>query len=54
MSQDRIEYLDRLIANLRKEQEGLMAEWDELESIVSEYEREADKLEAIENDSSLR
>ena len=50
MSQERIAYLDRMISKLREEQEGLMDEYQHIEKIICEYEKEADKLEAIVND----
>ena len=52
MSQERIDYLDRTINKLRDEQEALMQEWDELETLIIQYEKEADKLEAVVNDES--
>ena len=52
MSQDRIDYLDRMISKLRKEQAGLSEEYNTVESIIVEYEKEADKLEAIVNEES--
>jgi len=52
MSQERIDYLDRKISKLRDEQERLMQEWDELETIIIQYEKEADRLEAVVNDES--
>ena len=50
MSQERISYLDRKISKLRDDQEGLMQEWDELETIIIQYEKEADRLEGLVND----
>lgn len=50
MSQERIDYLDRMIAKLRDHQATLMVEWNELETIVIQYEKEADALEALVND----
>ena len=52
MSQERISYLDRKIATLREHQEEIMVEWDELETQIVQYEKEADALEALVNDES--
>jgi len=52
MSQERISYLDRKIATLREHQDEIMLEWDELETQIVEYEKEADKLEALVNEES--
>ncbi len=52
MSHERITYLDRMITNLRIEQEGLMDEHEQLERVICQYEKEADKLEAQVNDVS--
>jgi predicted nucleic acid-binding Zn-ribbon protein len=52
MSQERIDYLDRMITKLRDEQSGLMDEHEQLEKVICEYEREADALEALVNEES--
>ena len=53
MSHERITYLDRMITNLRNEQAGLMDEHEELERVISQYEKEADRLEAKMNDEMM-
>lgn len=52
VSQERITHLDRMISKLRKEQDGLLEEYNTVESIIVEYEREADGLEAVLNEES--
>ena len=52
MSQERITHLDRMIMKLREEQDGLLEEYNTVESIIVEYEREADRLEAQLNEES--
>ena len=50
MIEERIRYCDRMIARLRKEQDEILIEWDELEEIIKSYEIEADRLEGEGND----
>ena len=52
MSQERITHLDRMICKLRDEQDGLLEEYNTIEQIIVEYEKEADRLEAQLNDES--
>ena len=53
-AEKRIDYLDRMIANLKNEQDDLMDEYQQLERVICEYEREADRLENIVNESNNR
>ena len=46
-----VELLDRLIANLREEQQELMEMYDTLEMEITQLEKEADRLEAKLNDN---
>jgi prefoldin subunit 5 len=48
-----VERLDRLIANLRDEQQELMEMYDTLEMEINQLEKEADRLEALSNDVSV-
>ena len=52
MTKERMDHLDRMISKLRKEQVGLIEEWNQLEAVIIEYEKEADRLEAIINEEN--
>ena len=45
-----IERIDRLIANLRDDQQELMEMYDTLEMEINQLEKQADKLEAQSNE----
>ena len=45
-----IERIDRLIANLRDDQQELMEMYDTLEIEINQLEKQADKLEAQSNE----
>ena len=46
-----LERLDRLIANLRDDQQELMEMYDTIEMEINQLEKEADRLEATLNDN---
>ena len=52
MSQERMNYLDRMITKLREEQDVLMDEYQQLEKVICKYEVEADRIESLLNDES--
>ena len=45
---ERVAYLDRQIDRLNREKADLYEEADYLETLIREYEREADRLEGME------
>ena len=52
MTKERMDHLDRMISKLRKEQVGLIEEWNQLEMVICDYEKEADRIEGIINDEN--
>ena len=51
MIEERMSYCDRMVTRLRKEQEELLTEWEELEEIIKSYERESNHLYRLLNDT---